>query len=277
MSSLLKRIQAQAPQATDERAFDVPKTFLGFLEWVGVTPSAGQAELARVAYDGAEPVDRALAERIFGAIDFARLPVGLRRVFVAVVGARGGKSYLLIALRLVWGMLVRDLSVLAPGELAYATVVAPNDRHRQHVINFALGVMRSRPELRRLLRLPQGSKPDAPVSAFDVCHVGVVLRAVLFVHGLLAVGVLFAAASWSDALTLFALGAGSVLPAVLAWLLILCAGKAMLGALPPPAQWVVATGLGALCGAAGSVLAAASVATPPASCSLAATANQVTS
>lgn len=151
-----------------QRRVVVPRTFVGFLEWVGVTPTPGQAELARVAYDGLEPVDRALAERIFGDIDFSSLPVGLRRVVVAVVGARGGKSYLLIALRLVWGMLVRDLSVLAPGELAYATVVAPNDRHRQHVINFALGVMRSRPELRRLLRLPQGTKADAPVSAFDV-------------------------------------------------------------------------------------------------------------
>ncbi|MES1163174.1 MAG: sensor histidine kinase, partial [Rhizobacter sp.] len=59
-------------------------------------------------------------------------------------------------------------------------------------------------------------------SAFDVCHVGVVLRALLFVHGLLVVGVLFVASSWPDMVTLFALGAGSALPAVLMWLLVLC-------------------------------------------------------
>lgn len=96
--------------------------------------------------------------------------------------------------------------------------------------------------------------PDAS-AGFDVCHVGVVLRALLFVHGVLAVGVLFAATSWSGWLTLFALGAGSALPAVLMWLLLLCASKRSLVALPLAAQWSVAIGLGALCGAAGSVLA----------------------
>lgn len=168
MSSLLKKIQRQAPRRTEGPTFDVPRSFLGFLDWLGVTPSAGQAELARVAFDGAEPVDRALAERIFGPIDFSDLPMGLRRVFVAVVGGRGGKTYLLIALRLVWGMLVRDLSTLAPGEQAFATVVAPNDKLRQQAINYALGACRSKPELRALMRLPKGTKPDATVSEFGI-------------------------------------------------------------------------------------------------------------
>jgi two-component system sensor histidine kinase AlgZ len=39
------------------------------------------------------------------------------------------------------------------------------------------------------------------------------------------------------------------------WLLLVCASKQALVALPVPAQWSVAMGLGALCGAAGSVLA----------------------
>src|SRR4051812_33461033 len=115
---LAKMLQTKRANPATETV-RVPPTFLGFLGWLGITPTAGQAELARVAFDGAEPVDRKLAERIFGSIDFARLPVGLRRVVVAVVGGRGGKTYLLIALRLVWGMLVRDLSVLAPGEQAF--------------------------------------------------------------------------------------------------------------------------------------------------------------
>ena len=159
------RAKARATRATD---FDVPPTFLGFLEWLGVTPSAGQAELSRVAFDGAEPVDRDLAKRIFGAIDFDALPVGLRRVVVAVVGGRGGKTYLLIALRLVWGMLVRDLSPLAPGEEAFATVVAPNDDLRQQAINYALGACRQKAELRALLRLPKGTKPEDTPSTFGV-------------------------------------------------------------------------------------------------------------
>jgi len=82
-----------------------------------------------------------------------------------------------------------------------------------------------------------------------------VLRALLFVHGVLAVGVLFAAGSWAGWLTQFSLGAGSALPAVLMWLLLLCASKRTLVALPVVLQWTVAIGLGALCGAIGSVLA----------------------
>jgi len=99
------------------------------------------------------------------------------------------------------------------------------------------------------------ARPVDAAAGFDVCHVGVVLRALLFVHGVVAVGVLFAASSWSAWLTLFALGAGSALPAVLMWLLLLCASKRTFVALPVPAQWGIAIGGGALCGAIGSVLA----------------------
>ena len=98
-------------------------------------------------------------------------------------------------------------------------------------------------------------RPTDAAAGFDVCHVGVVLRALLFVHGVLAVGVLFAAGSWSGWLTQFSLGAGSALPAVLMWLLLLCASKRTLVALPVALQWTVAIGLGALCGVVGSVLA----------------------
>jgi two-component system sensor histidine kinase AlgZ len=91
-------------------------------------------------------------------------------------------------------------------------------------------------------------------SAFDVCHVGVLLRALLFVHGVMAVGLLFAASSWQAWLTLFAVGAGSALPGVLLWLVLVCASKSVLLALPTAGRWAVAIVLGAACGAAGSVL-----------------------
>lgn len=146
----------------------IPRTFLGFLDWLGVVPQPGQAELARVAFDHAEPVDRPLAVSIFGDIDFANVPMGARDVVAAVCGGRGGKTYLLVALRLVFGMLVRDLSPLAPGQQAAATVVAPNDKLRQEAVNYALGAMRSKPELAALLRLPRGTKPEDTVSEFGV-------------------------------------------------------------------------------------------------------------
>ncbi|MGZ3429456.1 MAG: hypothetical protein ACXVCV_22550, partial [Polyangia bacterium] len=51
-----------------------------------------------------------------------------------------------------------------------------------------------------------------PDSAFDVCHVGVVLRAVVFVHGVTAIGMVFGAASFAAWLTLTAAGASVALP-----------------------------------------------------------------
>ncbi|MBC7732334.1 MAG: histidine kinase [Bacteriovorax sp.] len=91
-------------------------------------------------------------------------------------------------------------------------------------------------------------------SLFDVCHVGVVLRALLFVHAVVAVGVLFSAGSAAGWLRLFAAGSGIALPGVLMWLLLACALKQVLGALPAPGQWAAAVSLGAACGALGAAL-----------------------
>ena len=102
---------------------------------------------------------------------------------------------------------------------------------------------------------PAETPRAAAASVFDVCHVGVVLRALLFVHGVLAVGVLFVASTFAGWLALLATGSSAALPAVLLWLLLACVGKRPLGALPLGGQWAVAIGLGALAGAAGSTLA----------------------
>lgn len=104
---------------------------------------------------------------------------------------------------------------------------------------------------------PGGSAlaPDPRVaSAFDVCHVGVLLRAVLFVHGVLAVGVAFGPKSIDAWLNRFAIGAGLALPATLAWLVVACLLKRQLGRLVPWLQWVAAIALGAACGAGAYVL-----------------------
>ena len=101
------------------------------------------------------------------------------------------------------------------------------------------------------------SKRRSPESPFDVCHVGVVLRALLFVHGVVAIGMAFAASSLAFWLPLTAAGAGVALPGVLAWLLVLCALKTPLAAAPPPAQWSAVIGLGALAAYAAAQLMAA--------------------
>ena len=83
---------------------------------------------------------------------------------------------------------------------------------------------------------------------FNVCHVGVVLRAVLLVHGALAVGVMFVTTTLVGWLTQVALVSLVALPCMLVWLWVACALRRPLSALPPPGQWAAAGALGALCG-----------------------------
>lgn len=83
---------------------------------------------------------------------------------------------------------------------------------------------------------------------FDACHIGVVLRAVLFVEGVLGAGTLFMAVGWLDWLTELALLTGGVLPATLVWLITGCALKTALSRLPGVGQYGVGMGLGAACG-----------------------------
>jgi two-component system sensor histidine kinase AlgZ len=88
-------------------------------------------------------------------------------------------------------------------------------------------------------------------SPFDVCHVGVVLRAVLFIHVVVAIGTAFAATSLGAWLSLFALGTVVALPGLLLWLIVACLLKRSLASLSPSLQWLAALSLGALSGAAG--------------------------
>ena len=93
--------------------------------------------------------------------------------------------------------------------------------------------------------------PERPSLVFDACHVGVVLRAVLFVELVLAVGSLYAANNVLDWIIHFSLVTGGALPATLAWLLIACSVKTLLGRLEPALQYGAAVVLGGLAGAYG--------------------------
>lgn len=96
----------------------------------------------------------------------------------------------------------------------------------------------------------------ARVQVFDTCQVGVVLRAVLFVQAVVAVAALFPATGFIDWGTRMAVITGAALPAVLAWLLVVCAIKRQLGRLEPVWQWTVGVTLGALAGLYGCGLVA---------------------
>ncbi|MBB4843725.1 two-component system sensor histidine kinase AlgZ [Paucibacter oligotrophus] len=90
-----------------------------------------------------------------------------------------------------------------------------------------------------------------PERVFDVCHVGLVLRAVLGVQGLLALGLALAArgpaqwAAWMASATVVSLSG------VLLWLLLVCLARRVLARLAEPLQWALLSGLGAVCALAG--------------------------
>ena len=93
-------------------------------------------------------------------------------------------------------------------------------------------------------------------SMFDACHVGVVLRAVLFVEAVAGVGCMFGVEQPLDWLLRFSMLTGGVLPATLAWLITVCALKARLSRLDASRQWLAGTLMGALAGLYGCGLLA---------------------
>jgi two-component system sensor histidine kinase AlgZ len=86
------------------------------------------------------------------------------------------------------------------------------------------------------------------VLVFDACHVGVILRAVLFVEAVMAVGVMFIAPDFPAWLLRLSLLSGASLPATLAWLIAACSLKRVLARLTPAGQYLAGAGLGALAG-----------------------------
>ncbi len=86
------------------------------------------------------------------------------------------------------------------------------------------------------------------VSMFDACHVGVVLRVVLFVQAVTGVSAMFGTTEPLEWLFRFSLLTGGVLPATLAWLIAVCAFKKWLNRLKVSQQWLAGTALGTVAG-----------------------------
>jgi two-component system sensor histidine kinase AlgZ len=86
---------------------------------------------------------------------------------------------------------------------------------------------------------------------FDVCHVGVVLRALLGVQACLALGMGLAAGNPTQWALLTASGTVVSLTAVLLWLVTVCALQKLLARAGRVWQWLALMGLGALCAGLG--------------------------
>ncbi|NPC56168.1 sensor histidine kinase [Caenimonas soli] len=106
--------------------------------------------------------------------------------------------------------------------------------------------------------------PDAPAQPppprrallFDACHVGVILRAVLFVETVMSVGAMFGATSIQGWLLRVSVLSAAALPATLAWLIVACSLKKLLARLAPAVQQVFGVLLGAVAGVYGCALLA---------------------
>ena len=110
----------------------------------------------------------------------------------------------------------------------------------------------------------KGSKaPAGRALVFDACHLGVVLRAVLFVETVVGVGAMFVAETLYQWLATVALLTGGALPATLVWLGTACSLKTVLQRLSTAQQYAAGVVLGALAGAyACAMLKLANVAPP---------------
>ena len=112
---------------------------------------------------------------------------------------------------------------------------------------------------------PPQDPPTRPDQAlvFDACHVGVILRAVLFVVAVVGVAAMFGTASFAEWLARVSVVTGGALPATLAWLIAACSLKKPLSQRPRGVQYTAGVVLGALAGLYGcGLLALAGVADP---------------
>lgn len=115
--------------------------FVDFCTRLGIELTDGQRSICNVVYDGAEPG----GEDAFGGA--RAVPPLCRRTVSAVCGARSGKSYVLVAMRLLWGALTRGLDQLAPGEVASSLIVAPGMRLAQQTLRYVSGAAHLDPDL----------------------------------------------------------------------------------------------------------------------------------
>lgn len=109
----------------------------------------------------------------------------------------------------------------------------------------------------RGVRLPHDlvAMPEAaPVLVFDACQVGLILRTVLTVELLMAVGAMFVTHSFSSWFSLLAMITGASLPAALLWLVVACALKKPLQKLTHTGQLISGMALGGMAGVYGCSL-----------------------
>lgn len=167
----VEQLVLESKRRTGSAQLVVPKKYVPFVDWLGVTMTPAQRVAALVGIDDLDPCEldgeeREVAKRLFGDIEV--IPELAKQVLVAVCGRRGGKSYLLEGLPLLHAMYVVELFEVAPGQLPIALVISSNDELRQEVINYAFGACRHHPQLAETLVLSPGQRNSPFVSEFII-------------------------------------------------------------------------------------------------------------
>lgn len=127
-------------------ALGMPPTFVEWCEWAGCPLTPGQAALARVAFDGADP-NSDLERAIYGDV---HVPPGARRTIAMRLGRGSGKSTV-VAFYGVYRMVTGDTSLCGPGDYPCVGVVSTDQKESKGVVAKALALVRGCPALAGML------------------------------------------------------------------------------------------------------------------------------
>ncbi|MCL2447627.1 MAG: hypothetical protein FWD17_01635, partial [Polyangiaceae bacterium] len=149
-------------------------TFTAFADRLGLKLTNGQRVLARVAFDGVDPVDlegddRDLAATMFGDID--HVPPLARRVLCLTLGRASGKTTLASCYG-VWRLVTSDVSRCGPGDTPCHVTIAPSKRTAQLAVRMARELVTRSPDLRRRVERETSEgfelrRPDGRLAAFS--------------------------------------------------------------------------------------------------------------
>ena len=146
-------------------------------------PTAAQAVLVKVCFDGVDPValsesERAIADKLFGGVDV--IPPAARRVVLWVKGARIGGT-MLAAWRLVHLAETVPLPNVAPGEQAAGVIVGPDLRLAKQGLRYAKGAadaagFRIESETKESFVLVRSDGKRVSIEALPATHGGSAIR-----------------------------------------------------------------------------------------------------
>jgi hypothetical protein len=131
----------------------MPREFVPWCVWAGVPLEPGQARLARVAFDGAQPDPANPVDAAFFGEACAVVPKSALRTIALRFGRRSGKSHICAAYG-IFRMVTGDVSMCGPGDEPAVGVTSTDKSEAGDVLAKALAIVKGKAELRVMLRAP---------------------------------------------------------------------------------------------------------------------------